>query len=364
MQYSLLVSRTIKWSKNSQYQSFLLIGLFFFFVAHLLLLSPSSLEEDFTGMRVIHPKDLLGFLRNDPETLASVPFLRSIAPTYSARDGVLYSTENGSPRFKLIAKRTNLYQESQIAHIREAKVYLEEGTEITSAEALYDLVKSQVTFIGSVVSRFKGGAVVESERAILDLRPALRLEIPVNEQARGKKTNLASPLFFESMGLTYSGADSTLRLLSKVKVRLGGSRTLEVVSDHCDLVQSKQTLEFWMDDTRIIERQFVVATDPGLFLKSRRMEIKLRTGQEIREILALQDVFFENLGDPSSSTQGSGGRGIYRVKENEITLSEFPQLYQDRDTVTGDTITYNRNSERVEVTRSNAIYNTSPPTNR
>ncbi|MBU6153731.1 MAG: LPS export ABC transporter periplasmic protein LptC [Bdellovibrionales bacterium] len=340
------------------------MGLFFFFVAHLLLLSPSSLEEDFTGMRVIHPKDLLSFLRNDPESLESVPFLRSVAPTYSARDGVLYSTEKGKPRFRLLAKKTNLYQENQIVHIRESRIFLEDGTEIESKEALYDLVKSQVTFMGSVQSRFKGGAIVESERAILDMRPVMHLFIPTNEAVHGKKTNLASPLLFESMGLEYSDTDKTIRLLSKVKVRVTGPKPLEVVSDHCDLIQSEDLLEFWMDDSRIIERQFVVATDPGLYLKSRRMEVRLRSGREVREIIALQDVFFENQGDPASSTQGTGGRGIYRVPENEITLTEFPQLYQDRDTVTGDTITYNRNLERVEVIQSNAIYNTTPTSNR
>ena len=340
------------------------MGLFFFFVAHLLLLSPSSLEEDFTGMRVIHPKDLLAFLRNDPETPATVPFLRSVAPSYSVRDGVLFSTEGGKPKFKLLARKTNLYQEHQIAHIREAHVFLQDGTEVTSKEALYDLVKSQVTFMGSVESIFQDGAIVQSERAILDIKPAMHLSIPTTELVKGKKTNLASPVIFESMGLEYSEQDKTIRLLSKVKVRVSGPKSVEVLSDHCNVIQSKDLLEFSMDDSKIIERQFVVATDPGMFLKSRRMEMKLHSGRQVEEIIALQDVFFENLGQTDSKTQGTGGKGIYRVRENEITLSEFPQLYQDRDTVTGDTITYNRNSERVEVTQSNAIYNTSPASNR
>jgi lipopolysaccharide transport protein LptA len=340
------------------------MGLFFFFVAHLLLLSPSSLEEDFTGMRVIHPKDLLAFLRNDPETPATVPFLRSVAPSYSARDGILYSTEGGKPKFKLLARKTNLYQEHQIAHIREARVFLEDGTEITSKEALYDLVKSQVTFMGSVQSQFKEGAIVKSELAILEIKPVMHLSIPTTEAVQGKKTNLASPVLFESMGLEYSEQDKTIHLLSKVKVRVTGPKPVEVMSDHCDVIQSKDLLEFTMDDSKIIERQFVVANDPGLLLKSRRMEVKLHSGRQVEEIVALQDVFFENLGQSDSKTQGTGGRGVYRVRQNEITLSEFPQLYQDRDTVTGDTITYNRTSERVEVTQSNAIYNTSPASNR
>jgi lipopolysaccharide transport protein LptA len=315
-------------------------------------------------MRVIHPKDLLTFLRNDPETPATVPFLRSVAPSYSARDGVLYSTEGGKPKFKLLARKTNLYQEHQIAHIREAHVFLQDGTEVTSKEALYDLVKSQVTFMGSVESIFQDGAIVKSEKAILDIKPVMHLSIPTTELVNGKKTNLASPVIFESMGLEYSEQDKTIRLLSKVKVRVSGPKSVEVVSDHCNVIQTKNLLEFSMDDSKIIERQFVVATDPGMFLKSRRMEVKLHSGRQVEEIIALQDVFFENLGQTDSKTQGTGGKGIYRVRENEIILSEFPQLYQDRDTVTGDTITYNRNSERVEVTRSNAIYNTSPPTNR
>ena len=313
---------------------------------------------------MIHPKDLLSFLRNDPETPASVPFLRNVAPSYSARDGVLYSTEGGKPKFKLLARKTNLYQENQIAHIRDSSAFLEDGTEITSKEALYDLVKSQVTFMGAVKSRFKGGALVESELAILDMKPFMHLSIPTTEAVHGQKTNLYSPVLFDSMGLEYSEEDKNIRLLSKVKVRISGPKSVEVLSDRCNVVQAKDLLEFTMDENRIIERQFVVATDPGMFLKSRRMEVHLQSGRQVEEIIALQDVFFENLGQTDSKTQGTGGKGVYRVQDNEIKLSEFPQLYQDRDTVTGDTITYNRNSERVEVIQSNAIYNTNPPPNR
>jgi lipopolysaccharide transport protein LptA len=340
------------------------MGLLLFFVAHLLLLSPASLEEDFTGMRVIHPKDLLSFLRNDPESLATLPFLRSIPPSYSARDGVLFSTENGKPKFKLLSRKTNLYQQHQVAHIREARVFLDDGTEITSKEALYDILKHEVTFLGEVQGRFKAGAEIHSERAILSMKPVMHLFIPTDEAVHGKKPNLASPVFFDSMGLDYSEADKTIRLLSKVRVRVARNKPLEVVADHCDLLHSGSLLSFWMDDSRIIEKQFVTATDPGMFLKSRRMEVKLQAGRQVEEVLALQDVFFEDLGQTEAQTQGTGGKGVYRVGENEITLSEFPQLYQDRDTVTGDTITYNRNSERVEVTQSNAIYNSSPASNR
>jgi lipopolysaccharide transport protein LptA len=358
------VETPLKWSKTSPFQSFLLIGLFFFFAAHILLLSPSSLEEDFTGMRVIHPKDLLGFLRNESETLARERYLKDQAPTYSSRDGVLYSTENGKPKLKLISKKTNLYQAQQTAHIREAQVILEDGTRIQSKEALYDLARSKVTFLGAVECTFTSGAILHSELAYLELKPSLHLSIPIEEAVRGQKTNLSSPVFFESMGLDYSDQDQTLHLLSQVQVKITGGRPTQIISDRATFSHLNDLLYFTMDEARIIEKQFVEVTEPTLLLKSRKLQVKLESGRQIEEIIALQDVFFEDLQKSEGKTQGTGGKGVYLVRKNEITLSDFPQLYQDRDTVTGDSITYHRNTEMVEVIQSNAIYNKSPSQSR
>jgi len=314
-------------------------------------------------MRVVHPKDLLAFLKTGSGHFGPMQGLMDAAPNYSARDGTLYLSEEGRPKLKWISKKLNLFQANQIAHIRDSQVALEDGTRINSNEALYDIRKSRIIFAGNVESTFKTGAVIQSEIAYLDTKPSLHLWIPLTEKVQGRKTNLASPVLFESQGLDYSDSDHVLQLLSEVKVKVSGTSPLQIASDRCAFLHDQDLLRFSMDDSKIIEKQFIEATDPKLLLRSRKLEVKLQTGRQIEEIIALQDVFFEDTTHPDAPTQGTGGKGVYRVKDQEITLTDFPQLYQDRDTVTGDLITYNRKTERVEVTQSNAIYN-AKPTNR
>jgi lipopolysaccharide export system protein LptA len=66
------------------------------------------------------------------------------------------------------------------------------------------------------------------------------------------------------------------------------------------------------------------------------------------------DVLVREIGKPSQR-YGTGGRADFESQRNVIVLREFPQVYQDRDTVTGDVIIVHRDTDIVEVEHSNAF---------
>jgi lipopolysaccharide export system protein LptA len=51
----------------------------------------------------------------------------------------------------------------------------------------------------------------------------------------------------------------------------------------------------------------------------------------------------------------TAGRAAFDAKKNTIRLTEFPQAYQDDDTVTGEIMIFHRNSELIEIEQSNSI---------
>lgn len=346
-----------KWSNQPQFQSFLLIGLVFFFLAQLLLLSPSSLEDDFSGIRVVHPKDLLRFLSSERETLSKEPFLKNSPPTYSMRDSILYSSEGGKPKLKLASRKANLYQTQQMAHLREVNAELPDRTRIEAREAIQNLESGEITFLGSVRITFPGGATLETEVARAELKPLLQVRVPVTETVRGSRLDPRNRATFTARGLTYSESPAReIRLLKEVRVEVQSKRTATILSDQARFTPDSSEIHFWMEDSRIIETQFVEVREPGFELKSRMLDLKLGSSDRLEEITASKDASFRDTKNPDRDTSGTGGRAIYRVEKNEITLLDFPQLYQDRDTITGDSITYNRDQDTVEVDQSNATY--------
>lgn len=116
-----MASSSTPWMKRPKAQSFLLLALFAFFIAHFVLLSPSGLEEDFNGVRVIHPRDLLNFLKNEPEVIAkNIP--TNIAPSYSIRGMRFFASVENRPNWKMISRKSNLYQAQELVHARDAEL--------------------------------------------------------------------------------------------------------------------------------------------------------------------------------------------------------------------------------------------------
>jgi hypothetical protein len=91
----------------------------------------------------------------------------------------------------------------------------------------------------------------------------------------------------------------------------------------------------------------------------------------LQYMTAYEDVFIKELKAPSDNKEkkepaakpsegpnlryATSGRADFDTKSDVIRLTEFPQAYQDNDTVTGDIIIMHRDSDLVEVEHSNAF---------
>ncbi len=351
------VSNSVKWSRQSPLQSVLLAGLVLFFVSHFVLLSPSSLEDDFGGMRVIHPRDLLGLLQNETETLAVSELPENTPPSYSLRDLRLASSHQRSPEFLLSARKSVSFQKEELIHFRDMTVTTADRMEIRSKEALYRQKEHVIHFLGDVRVRLPGGAEIRTETAELSTRPTMHVRVPATVRIEGQHTKGQSRVTFASLGLDYVANDPEhLRLLRNVEVKTRSARNLTILSDSADYSENEGRLAFTMSEKRPIQEQFVRLTEPAFELRARNLELDLSGEKELQTVRAEKDVWFEESGESGLKTSGTGGRGVYSVETGLVTLSEFPQLYQDRDTITGEIILFHRDTDTIEVRQSNASY--------
>jgi lipopolysaccharide transport protein LptA len=352
--------------KRSQVQSLLLLGLFAFFVAHFVLLSPSGLEEDFNGVRVIHPRDLLNFLKNEPYALArGIP--TDIAPSYSIRTMNFYASNENEPSWHLNSRKSNLYQAQQLVHSRDAELTLPDGTKMLALEMAMWQAQDRTELYGDVRMLLPNGLSIKTEYAEIRNRPKLLITVPLTQKVIGHRVDGTSTLDFESMGLTHSEAENgDTRLLSQVQVWIKSDKQTQVKSDYALYQPTRGLLSFQMFEQQSIEKQFVRANQNDLLIRSRSLEIQLArrastansssAPSEVEVITALGDVKIDDRHDPTHPATGTSGKALYYTGKNEIILTDYPQVYQDGDTITGDIIVFNRNQDSIEVKQSNAIY--------
>ncbi len=346
----------LKWNK-SQFQSYLIGGLVLFFVAHFVLLSPASLEEDFNGVRVIDPKDLLSFLKNEPSVLApEVPL--NVAPAYSLRDDTLYSSQGIKPNVKMISRKSNVYQKEEIIHSLDVVVEFPDHTQVQAKEGVFFTNQDKIHFYGHVHTTFPNGAELFSEFAEAFTKPVTRIEIPVSELAIGTRKDPSSTVTFTSQGLEYVDVyPKNFHLLSDAKVQIVGDSTTDIHSDQAIYSYEKNHMHFFMNESRPLSTQFVKVHQPDLDLKSRTLDVDTTDTQKLHTVTALTDVWMRDSHDPEKLSIATSGKAVYDYTKNEVTLTEFPQVYQDDDTITGDVIIFHRNTDQIQVKQSNAIYN-------
>jgi len=351
MQYYFKVLAQGSFIKTKQFPSILIAGVAIFLLAYFTLLSPSSLEEDFNGVRVVNPKDLLNFLKNESEPVLAKGVPIETTPAYSLRNFDFFSTSENKPQLKFSAKKSNFYQKEQIIHAKESIVTTPDDTVITSRESLYDTINNEIEFFGEVVTTFNNGVVIRSNYMKAITRPVLNVIIPIDEPVSGEKIDSGSKILFKSFGLTYLNAEpKEVKLNSQVAMTIVNDRVTQIQSDRAIMNFTRNKLNFFMDEQKSFDRQFVLVHQQTLEMKSRILDVDLRASK-IQTISAINDVSIRDRTFSSTS-----GKAIFIEKTNQIQLSEFPQVYQEGDTITGDLIIYNRTEDTIEVKQSNAIY--------
>lgn len=93
-------------------------------------------------------------------------------------------------------------------------------------------------------------------------------------------------------------------------------------------------------------------------LKAREMQVFFDDNSKIKRMIARGNVEIE-----SSDRQTKSGQAEYIIAENKLILTESPQVLQNRNTVTGNTITIYRDTNRMDVDgRSRVLLYESGPT--
>jgi LPS export ABC transporter protein LptC len=217
-------------------------------------------------------------------------------------------------------------------------------------------------------------------------------------------TPLEQKIRFTSQGLDYWMDQQRVYLREQVHFEMekapspppsGGETTNEtpgvpeittIDSDHCMIYRKSHLTRFTMSSSRPPETRFVKIQQPTLFARARRADLNYGDFTKMLQYLvAYEDVFIRELPSPtpkatplptprSSLTKNdpsahhapapspSGhplrystcGRAEFDTQRDTIVLTEYPQVYQNSDTVTGEVIIVHRDSDLVEIEKSNS----------
>ena len=190
------------------------------------------------------------------------------------------------------------------------------------------------------------------------MKPVTQIFIPTTQTVRGNKVDGASTVRFTSQGLQYKDeSPKILKLSSQVHVEIQNEKLTQIDSDYANYLYEKGHLHFEMNEDKPLNEQFVKAHQVDLDLKSRTLEADLNQGRALTEITARGDVWIRDAHDPQKISTSTSGKAVFNERKNDLLLTEFPQVYQEGDTITGDVIIFHRTTDQIEVKQSNAIYN-------
>lgn len=334
-------------------------------IVQIVALMPSTLEQD-TSITQVDPASLIPSSSKSP-LATGIP--SGIIPDYAVEKFNYSSTVAGRKQWRLEAIRAHLYQKERIVHSFMMTAYLydpdDKITVVTGTEAKYFMDQRDLEVFGDVETRFPDGFVTHSP--YLRYRPdARKVEIPPAHPVHGGgKESDRTELHFKSHGMDMDMKTSEVVLHRQVQVNYASERpsdTTEIHSDHCVIERPKRVAHFTMDAKRPLAQRYVKILQPTLFTQSRRSDLAYGEPPDVLTYLtAFEDVVFKELPDPSvpktadSLRYGTAGRADFDRRRNVIVLTDFPQVYQDRDTVTGERIVLHRDTDIVEIEQSNAF---------
>lgn len=380
----------------------ILAGVVSAIIMQIVALSPSSVEE---ARDINVPIDPAALLPSDQGTLApGIP--KGRVPEYSVDQFNYVSTHESVREWNLIAEHAFLYNVEKLVHARQVKAYLFDpdgkATIVTGKEAKYILTtgngsngakapsgQRDLEVFGDVKTVFPDGFEVQSE--YMRYRPDERTVVIPSEYAvagRGKDES-GQTLSFNSHGMDYAMGTGKIVLHKAVKVTVDkpASKVATVTStkkarkdeqttiesDHCVIEKDKKLAFFTMDPERPLESRFVRITQPTMVSKGRRGELNYGDipngattntpsggaqsgpGRKLLHYIVLyEDVFLKDTGK-ESLRYATGGRADFDGTQDLVILTEYPQVYENQDTVTGDRIVLHRDTDVVEVEHSNAF---------
>jgi LPS export ABC transporter protein LptC len=347
-------------------RKFLLFSIFTLVLIQGVLLMPSTLERPSTVQQI------------DPEILkpkGPAPIAPGVptdqVPDYVVETFEFVSTVNGQKQWKLIAEKAYMYNSLRLVHTKNIKAFLyNPGTEptiVTGKEAKYMLEDRNLEVFGDVLSKFPDGFHTESQYLHYTPNPRT-ITIPEKFTVTGEsepETPESQTLWFRSLGMNYPMDVNRIHLLKSVEaIMRGGKKRNEanagvadetkIKSDQCTIERNDSIAHFTMYSNRPLKERFVQITQPNLFTKGRRADIRYGDlSGFVHYMTVFEDAFIQELKDPKELRYGTGGRADFDSKKNLVRLSDYPQVYQDHDTLVGDVIIMHRDTDIVEVENGN-----------
>jgi LPS export ABC transporter protein LptC len=334
-----------------------------------LALMPTPLERPLS-VSYIEPDTLKP--RSEESTLApGIP--RDQIPEYTVDQFEFVSTQAGERQWKMVAEKAHMFNSLSVMHARQVVVYLynpdSEPTVVTGLEAKYFLDDRDLEVFGKVRTQFPDGFSTYSE--YMRYRPGpRRVLIPESYLVQGRTDESDSSdqtLDFDSMGMDYPMNENQVYLPKQVKaiMRQGKSKTssnqgvesvTEIRSDQCVINRTTSIAHFSMYPGRPAQSRFVRITQPDLYARSRKADLRFGSFKDVLHYLtAFEDVFIQETDPEAEGLQyATGGQADFDSKKKIILLTEFPQVYQDDDTLVGDVILMHRETGIVEVDYGNA----------
>lgn len=336
----------------------------FAITTEILLLTPSTVDSWSISTSAIEldPDDIAAAYEQDNVAFG---LDRKKIPEYSAADFDYTSAKGGQRQWKLQAKRAYMYNSERLVLARtvESQIFDEEGkiTVITGDRARYYMNKKDLEVFGSVKTRFPDGFTIQSEY-VKYYPDQKRVEVPVTEPTQGQGTLEGDKtVFFNSMGFIFKMKEDSILLPRDVHFRIEPKNAREktsIESDYCHINRNTKIAEFEMQPWRPVEERYIQIRQPTIYVKARRGRLDYgfsESAKSVEYLYAYDDVFLQEKGNPETSRYGTAGKAAFENKRNVVILTELPQLYQNGDTIAGDRIIMHRDSDIVEVEKSNAF---------
>lgn len=286
-------------------------------------------------------------------------------PDYGIEGFHYISVLKGLKQWLLDARQADFYSKEQWVYARTVKAQLfndeQSSIEVSGDFARYSMASRNLDLGGGVVARFPDGTELRTE--LLEFRPSERkVGVPLKYKLRGKGPTRAPALLeFESQGM--DGAlqagvfDLKQQVLIRVLSRNPGQAPTEIRSPHATYRRLEGLLDLGPPGDG--PSAPVSLQQGGLKSSAVRMEIRLAAGSKKASFIAREDVKIEEWRNPAVHSTpdrySTCGRAEFDPDKQEIVLSEYPQVYQDGDTMTGEVIRILRQLDQVEVENTNAF---------